>query len=140
MRVGRSRSDQAGVRICRALHPRWSVRRRRPGAHCELLGATGGFHATKECSQYNGAANSFCTITGSNLPQIGAGSKVIYLQAAGASGLDIRVDKKANLWHWDGMYRLVAATTDRRVLHQSERGFRNAWRVSSVREWIPSFE
>jgi hypothetical protein len=54
----------------------------------------GGLHVTKECSQYNGAANSFCTITASNLSEIGAGSRVVYLQAAGADGLDtdLRVD------------------------------------------------
>jgi hypothetical protein len=40
-------------------------------------------HATKECSQYTGAAGSFCTITSSNLPEIKVGSRVIYDQAAG---------------------------------------------------------
>jgi hypothetical protein len=49
---------------------------------------SGALHATKECSQYNGQAGSFCTITSSNLKAIGAGSKVIYTQAAGAAGLD----------------------------------------------------
>jgi hypothetical protein len=38
---------------------------------------------TKECSQYTGAAGSFCTITYSNLPEIAIGSKVLYSQAAG---------------------------------------------------------
>jgi hypothetical protein len=54
----------------------------------------GALHATKECSQYNGSANSFCTIVGSNLPEIGAGSKVVYLDAAGQAGLDsdVRLD------------------------------------------------
>jgi hypothetical protein len=42
-------------------------------------------HVTKECSQYTGAAGSFCTITSSNLPEIKVGSKVIYDQAAGIS-------------------------------------------------------
>jgi hypothetical protein len=49
---------------------------------------SGALHATKECSQYNGQAGSFCTITSSNLNAIDAGSKVIYVQAAGAAGLD----------------------------------------------------
>jgi hypothetical protein len=40
-------------------------------------------HVTKECSQYTGAAGSFCTITSSNLPEIKIGTKVIYDQAAG---------------------------------------------------------
>ena len=48
----------------------------------------GALHATKECSEYNGQAYSFCTITGSNLSEIPAGSKVIYQEPAGATGLD----------------------------------------------------
>ena len=48
----------------------------------------GALHATKECSQYTGQAGSFCTITSSTLRAIGAGSKVIYAQPAGAAGLD----------------------------------------------------
>ena len=38
---------------------------------------------TKECSKYTGAAGSFCTISGSNVPQIPVGSIVTYDQAAG---------------------------------------------------------
>jgi hypothetical protein len=38
---------------------------------------------TKECSKYTGAAGSFCTITGSNLPEIVVGARVIYDQANG---------------------------------------------------------
>jgi len=34
----------------------------------------------KECSEYTGLAGSFCTIKSSNLKEIKAGSKVIYLQ------------------------------------------------------------
>ena len=49
---------------------------------------SGALHATKECSQYNGQAGSFCTITSSNLNAIDVGSKVIYEQPAGAAGLD----------------------------------------------------
>jgi hypothetical protein len=49
---------------------------------------SGALHATKECSQYTGQAGSFCTITSSSLKAIDAGSKVIYTQPAGATGLD----------------------------------------------------
>ena len=49
---------------------------------------SGVLHVTKECSQYTGAAGSFCTITSSSLKTIDAGSKVIYAQPAGAAGLD----------------------------------------------------
>ncbi|MGN6430908.1 MAG: hypothetical protein ACTHNB_09295 [Gaiellaceae bacterium] len=49
---------------------------------------SGALHVTKECSQYNGQAGSFCTITSSNLKAIDVGSRVIYAQAAGAAGLD----------------------------------------------------
>ncbi len=45
-------------------------------------------HVTKECSQYTGAAGSFCTITSSNLNAIKAGSRVVYASALGADGLD----------------------------------------------------
>lgn len=45
----------------------------------------GDLHVTKECSEYTGAAGSFCTITSSNLAAIEVGSKVFYHQAAGIS-------------------------------------------------------
>jgi hypothetical protein len=44
---------------------------------------SGALHVTKECSQYSGAAGSFCTITSSNLNAIKAGSRVVYASAAG---------------------------------------------------------
>jgi hypothetical protein len=40
-------------------------------------------HVTKECSEYTGAAGSFCTITSSNLGRIKVGSRVYYDQPAG---------------------------------------------------------
>ena len=49
---------------------------------------SGALHVTKECSQYTGLADSFCTITSSNLPAITPGSRVVYLQAAGTTTLD----------------------------------------------------
>lgn len=49
---------------------------------------SGSLHVTKECSQYNGEAGSFCTIKSSNLKTISTGSKVFYLEATGADGLD----------------------------------------------------
>jgi hypothetical protein len=45
-------------------------------------------HVTKECSEYTGAAGSFCTITSTNLALIKVGSKVVYATAAGPTGLD----------------------------------------------------
>jgi hypothetical protein len=50
-------------------------------------------HVTKECSEFTGAAGSFCTITSSNLGLILVGSTVTYDQAAGipAFGLDSNV-------------------------------------------------
>ena len=44
---------------------------------------SGELRVTKECSQYTGAAGSFCTITSSNIPAIKVGSKVVYASAAG---------------------------------------------------------
>jgi hypothetical protein len=37
-------------------------------------------HITKECHEYNGAAGSFCTITGSNISRVPIGTKVFYDQ------------------------------------------------------------
>ena len=41
---------------------------------------------SKECSQYTGAAGSFCTITASNLGAIKVGAKVVYTSAMNADG------------------------------------------------------
>ena len=39
-------------------------------------------HSTKECSQYNGKAGSFCTITASNLSEIPIGTREFGLKDA----------------------------------------------------------
>jgi hypothetical protein len=59
---------------------------------------SGELHVTKECSEYFGHAGEFCTITGSNLNAIDAGTKVIYTSAAGANGLhsDLVLDGPGN--------------------------------------------
>jgi len=49
---------------------------------------SGALQVTKECSEYNGLAGGFCTITSSNIPQIKPGMRVVYLQAFGQNGLD----------------------------------------------------
>ena len=46
---------------------------------------SGHLKVTKECSQYTGLADSFCTIVFSNLSAITRGSRVVYLQAPGAA-------------------------------------------------------
>jgi hypothetical protein len=51
---------------------------------------SGALHVTKECSEYTGAAGSFCTITSSNIPQIKLGMQVVYRQAL--SGLVLNSD------------------------------------------------
>jgi hypothetical protein len=53
--------------------------------------ASGALHITKACGDYNGQAGSHCTITASNLKAINPGTKVIYLNAAGATGLDSNI-------------------------------------------------
>ncbi len=52
---------------------------------------SGELHVTKECSEYKGLAGDFCTITSSNLEEIGVGSKVVYAEAAGEGSLDTDV-------------------------------------------------
>jgi hypothetical protein len=49
---------------------------------------SGDLRVTKECSEDTGLAGSFCTITSSNVKAIEVGSRVIYLQASGATSLD----------------------------------------------------
>jgi hypothetical protein len=48
----------------------------------------GALHITKECSEYDGSAGSFCTITSSNVRSIKPGMRVVYLQPLGSAGLD----------------------------------------------------
>ena len=45
-------------------------------------GARGAIHLTKECSQYDGTAGSFCTITASNLRAIPIGTREFALKDA----------------------------------------------------------
>ncbi|GAC1526079.1 MAG: hypothetical protein NVS2B16_34460 [Chloroflexota bacterium] len=48
----------------------------------------GDLHVVKECSTYQGLADGHCTITSSNLSAIPVGTRVVYLEAAGANALD----------------------------------------------------
>jgi hypothetical protein len=48
----------------------------------------GDLHVVKECSAYTGLADGYCTFTSSNLSAIPAGTRVVYLEAAGATSLD----------------------------------------------------
>ena len=58
----------------------------------------GDLHLTKNCSTYTGAAGSFCTFTSSNIPEITAGSKVYYTQAAVAPEVPpVPGDESANI-------------------------------------------
>jgi hypothetical protein len=65
-------------------------------------GQSGDIQITKECSQYTGAAGSFCTITSSNLTQIPAGTKVYYDQGFGVSAgmLDSNVVLRVGQADW----------------------------------------
>lgn len=48
----------------------------------------GELRVTKECSEYTGAAGSFCTFTSSNIRAIAPGDRIYYRSAAGATSLD----------------------------------------------------
>ena len=65
------------------------------GSSSALAGATspraGALHLTKECSQYQGQAGQFCTITSSNVPGIKVGMRVVYASAAGADGVNSNI-------------------------------------------------
>lgn len=47
------------------------------------LGRSGFLQVDKECSEYQGQAGQFCTITSSDISEITPGSKVVYTQPAG---------------------------------------------------------
>ena len=57
-------------------------------AFSESFPRSGELHVTKECTEFTRLAGGFCTITGSNIPQIEVGSKVIYTSASGPAILD----------------------------------------------------
>jgi hypothetical protein len=46
------------------------------------------FHLTKNCLGYEGQIGGYCTVTSSNLPAIGVGARIFYMQAAGQASLD----------------------------------------------------
>ena len=48
----------------------------------------GALHITKDCTGYAGQTDGHCTIVTSSLKAIAPGSRVVYLQPAGASSLD----------------------------------------------------
>ena len=58
------------------------------GAVGKSAARSGALHVTKECSEYQGLAGQFCTITSSNIPAIKPVMRVVYLQALGPAGLD----------------------------------------------------
>ena len=71
---------------------------------------TRSLHVTKECSEYSGAAGSFCTITSSNIQRIPVGTRVYYDQAAGVpAGL---LDSNVVLDAGDGNRALGRCTLD----------------------------
>lgn len=51
----------------------------------------GSLHVAKECSDYTGAAGSFCTFTSSNVKAIKPGDRIVYALAAGSASLDTDV-------------------------------------------------
>ena len=70
------------------------------------MARSGDLQVTKECSEYTGRAGDFCTITSSNLDEIGAGAKVIYAEAASEGTLDTDVVLDAGAAkHCDGPRR-----------------------------------
>ena len=82
---------------------------------------SGALHVTKECSEYNGLAGAFCTITSSNIPQIKAGMRVVYLQPLGQNGLDS--DIVLSRGHGSAAYgHVVLNATTSRVTFSGGRG------------------
>ena len=59
-----------------------------PGQAASLSARSGDLRVTKDCTTSTGQPGSFCTITSSNVKAIEVGTRVVYLQAAGATALD----------------------------------------------------
>jgi hypothetical protein len=78
----------------------------------------GDLHLVKNCSTYTGAAGSFCTFTSSNIPEVTAGSKVYYTQAAvvsaapGDEGVNISLDSNIVLFVGDNDWATGRCTLD----------------------------
>ena len=51
-----------------------------------------GLHVTKECSDYTGAAGSYCTFTSSNIGVINRGDRIYYEEPATNAGIDTDVE------------------------------------------------
>lgn len=60
-----------------------------------LMGRSGNLVIAKECSEYKGLAGDHCTLVASNIDEIGAGSRIVYAEAAGAGTLDTAVTLEA---------------------------------------------
>jgi hypothetical protein len=56
---------------------------------------SGRLHVTKECSQYNGTAGSFCTILHANIDAITPGMQVVYSSAPSDGTLDSEIVLKS---------------------------------------------
>ena len=78
----------------------------------------GDLRLVKNCSTYTGAAGSFCTFTSSNIPEVTAGSKVYYTQAAvvsaapGDEGVNISLDSNIVLFVGDNDWATGRCTLD----------------------------
>jgi hypothetical protein len=73
----------------------------------------GALHVTKECSQYQGQAGQFCTLTSSNIPWIRAGMRVVYADPANFNTLTLDTDVALSAGHGstaDGHVTLNTAT------------------------------
>ena len=84
---------------------------------------SGDLHVTKECSEYNGAAGSFCTITSSNINAIKPGMRVVYFRAL--SGLVLNSDIALSAEHGSaasGHVVLNLATRQGRVTFEGGTG------------------
>jgi hypothetical protein len=77
---------------------------------------SGDLFVTKECSNYNNLAGTYCTITSSTLPEIQVGSRVFYTQAAvdstSAEGGFISLDSNVVLYVGTGDWAIGRCTLD----------------------------
>jgi hypothetical protein len=71
------------------LRPRMSLERTQEGM--ALMSRSGTLEVAKECSEYKGLAGDHCTLTASNIPELGVGTQIVYADAASGGTLDTAI-------------------------------------------------
>ena len=85
--AGACNTKEATAPISQSRNPSVIASNRDASDDGEDFPRAGTFHAVKNCAQYSGLAGGFCTLTGSTLPQIPDGTRVVYASPATATAV-----------------------------------------------------